>query len=83
MPTTALKNKNQIGSDIIIFPRKEGDAYEWTSEEMNRAMDAYAEQNAIAFSQWRSDISAIVAKRHILNLPIKEQYRLFIKEYGL
>lgn len=82
MPTTVLKNKHQISDEIEIGEMEKGD-YVYTQREMEEAMSVYAEQNSIAFSQWRSDVSALPEKRQILNLPIKEQYQLFIKENKL
>ena len=42
--------------------------------------EEYAKLKAIRFQYWRSKISVDMSKRHLLSLPLDEQYDLFIKE---
>lgn len=49
-------------------------------EKMVSDIEELAKLRALRFQYWRSKISVDTTKRHLLSLPLEEQYDLFIKE---
>lgn len=79
MPATVLKSKQQIYHGLPL----DANENQLTFNEAYEVANRYAEQNSIAFVHWRADLSLVIGRRHILNLPLWEQYQLFLKENGL
>lgn len=77
---TLLKSKDQILATKGYH--KEYPNY-ISENQVEEAMDEYAESNSIEFTKWRSFASSNMQHRYKLNLPLPEQYQLFLKENGL